>query len=194
PTHQSPVNGQCATITPTPTSQRPFGASLALMWESPARAVSGQKKTWVFEIENVGSQHGCQAHQVDFSVTLSGLADSQIYETSILDCRETTEVTVSSVVTALPGDTIAIVAHATAGASQIIGQFSESEDVMALGDFNCDGAIDSIDAALILQVNAGMAVPLPCTGDGDVNHDGELDALDALLILQFNAGLITAFP
>ena len=66
--------------------------------------------------------------------------------------------------------------------------------VPALGDFNCDGLINSIDAAIILQISAGMIVPLPCTGDGDVNHDDELNAIDAALILQYTAGLITTFP
>lgn len=63
-----------------------------------------------------------------------------------------------------------------------------------LGDFNCDGMINSIDAAIVLQISAGMIGPRPCTGAGDVNEDGYTNAIDAALILQYTAGLITTFP
>ena len=57
------------------------------------------------------------------------------------------------------------------------------------GDGNCDGTVNAIDAALVLQFSAGLGV-LPCPENGDVNGDGTIDALDATLILQFVAGLL----
>lgn len=57
------------------------------------------------------------------------------------------------------------------------------------GDGNCDGTVNAIDAALVLQFSAGLGV-LPCPENGDVNGDGTINALDATLILQFVAGLL----
>jgi hypothetical protein len=59
---------------------------------------------------------------------------------------------------------------------------------------NCDGAVDAIDAALVLQLAAGLFASLPCHPLGDVNHDGSVNAIDASLILQFAAGLLSSLP
>lgn len=59
-----------------------------------------------------------------------------------------------------------------------------------LGDVNCDSLVNSIDASLILQREAGLGPPLPCPENGDVNRDGRIDARDATIILQIDAGLI----
>ncbi len=61
------------------------------------------------------------------------------------------------------------------------------------GDVNCDGVVNAIDAALVLQATAGLIAGLPCPG-GDVNRDGHVDAIDAALILQYVAGLIPVLP
>ncbi|MCH7580215.1 MAG: dockerin type I repeat-containing protein [Chloroflexi bacterium] len=58
------------------------------------------------------------------------------------------------------------------------------------GGVDCEGTTNSIDAALILQHNAGLVGSLACQSAGDVNHDGRIDAVDAALILQYVAGLI----
>ena len=58
------------------------------------------------------------------------------------------------------------------------------------GDATCDGRVDSIDAALVLQFNAGLLGSLPCADGADVNGDGEVSSIDAALILQFVAGLL----
>jgi hypothetical protein len=184
------VNGECATITPTPTSQRPFGAALSLVSDSPNPAISGRTKTWVFQIENPGGTHGCEAHTVDFFATLGGLLETQISESRMLGCNETALIVVASTVTSPAGGTIDIDARATAGASPVNGQFSEVEDVIPVGSFDCDDDVDSIDAALVLQLTAALIQPFDCTGAGDVNDDGFTNAIDASLVLQYVAGLI----
>ena len=62
------------------------------------------------------------------------------------------------------------------------------------GDTNCDGVVNPLDAALILQLSAGMIPALPCPGGGDNNGDGITNPLDAALILQFSAGLLGSLP
>jgi hypothetical protein len=59
-----------------------------------------------------------------------------------------------------------------------------------LGDVNCTGGVNTIDAALVLQLDAGLIGSVICLQNGDVNGDGSVNSLDALLILQFDAGLI----
>ncbi len=62
------------------------------------------------------------------------------------------------------------------------------------GDANCDGAVTSVDAALALQLGAGLTPSLPCEANADVNADGAVTSIDAALILQFVAGLLPALP
>ncbi len=63
-----------------------------------------------------------------------------------------------------------------------------------LGDVNCDGVVNSVDAALLLQFAAGVIGSLACQGTADVNKDGSINSIDAALILQFSAGLLTRLP
>jgi hypothetical protein len=58
------------------------------------------------------------------------------------------------------------------------------------GDADCDGAADSVDAALVLQSDAGLLASVPCHEPADVNNDAAVDSLDAALILQCVAGLV----
>lgn len=65
------------------------------------------------------------------------------------------------------------------------------EDVLGFnGDANCDDSIDSLDALLVLQFEAGLVDRLIFPEGTDSNKDGKIDSRDALLILQFNAGLM----
>jgi hypothetical protein len=59
---------------------------------------------------------------------------------------------------------------------------------------DCNRAVLSTDAQLIVQLSAGLIAGLPCAANGDINHDGETNSIDALLILQYVAGLIHSFP
>ena len=62
------------------------------------------------------------------------------------------------------------------------------------GDVNCDGDVNSIDAALILQFDARLVTSLRCQQNADVNEDGRINAIDAALILQRVAGLLDELP
>jgi hypothetical protein len=63
---------------------------------------------------------------------------------------------------------------------------------MLLGDVNCSGEVDSIDAFFIVRYTANIYPILPCPWNGDVDDNGVIDTVDALLVLQFEAELITA--
>ena len=60
------------------------------------------------------------------------------------------------------------------------------------GDVNCDESVNSIDAALVLQLNAGLLSSLACADNADVNADGSINSIDAALILQYTAGLVSS--
>ncbi len=61
------------------------------------------------------------------------------------------------------------------------------------GDADCNGTVNSVDAALVLQFDAGLFDILVCSLFADVNRDGTVNSVDASLILQFVAGLIDDF-
>lgn len=63
-----------------------------------------------------------------------------------------------------------------------------------VGDANCNGDVDAIDAALMLQFSAGLLGQLQCAAGADVNGDGRVDAIDAALVLQYGAGLLAQLP
>ena len=71
---------------------------------------------------------------------------------------------------------------------------SWTEAEYTLGDVNQDGNINSIDALLVLQANAGI-VDLDDTRikAADVDTNGSVNSIDALLILQKNAGIDVGF-
>lgn len=62
-----------------------------------------------------------------------------------------------------------------------------------IGDVNCDGLVDSLDASCVLDayasVSSGHESPLYSYEEsaGDVNGDGKLDATDASMILSYYA-------
>lgn len=63
-----------------------------------------------------------------------------------------------------------------------------------VGDANCDGAVTSVDAVLILQFSAALLTSLACAEFADANENSVIDAIDAALVLQFVAGLVDSLP
>lgn len=61
-------------------------------------------------------------------------------------------------------------------------------------DANCDGDIDSIDASLILQLEAGLIDSFACEVHLDMNFDGSINSIDATILLQWIAGLLGPPP
>jgi hypothetical protein len=57
-----------------------------------------------------------------------------------------------------------------------------------VGDANCDSIADTVDAALVLIAEAGLA-QVDCPDRADANSDGRVDSKDAAVILQIAAGL-----
>lgn len=58
------------------------------------------------------------------------------------------------------------------------------------GDVDCNGALQSVDAAIVLQLDAGIINTVPCPLKADTNGDGRTDSMDAAIILQSVAGLL----
>ena len=86
--------------------------------------------------------------------------------------------------------TVVLIAGALAAiaVAWAIGGLASAGEHAAVGDANCDGSVNSIDAALILQLHAGL-IDEVC-GDADVNEDGTVNSIDALLIIQFLVDVI----
>ena len=76
--------------------------------------------------------------------------------------------------------------------SNIVSGTATALPAPPLGDVNCDGNVNSIDAALILQLDAGLIDSLTCQQNADANGDGNINSIDAALILQLDAGLIAS--
>ena len=61
-----------------------------------------------------------------------------------------------------------------------------------MGDASKDGSVDAIDAALVLQYDAGLLASI--NPNADVNNSGVINPIDAALILQYAAQLISHLP
>jgi len=94
---------------------------------------------------------------------------------------------------------VRVLADATLGAPQDIDAaiingslscFEPGELPQLLGDVNCNGEVNAIDAQLVLQYVAQLIASLACLENADVDGDGDVTPIDAALILQQEAGLI----
>jgi hypothetical protein len=72
-----------------------------------------------------------------------------------------------------------------------------------LGDVDCSGAVNAVDALKLLRYSAGLSVsqtepcpdvgePLLPAGFGDVDCSGGVNSVDALKVLRYSAGLSVA--
>lgn len=69
------------------------------------------------------------------------------------------------------------------------------ETSASCGDVNNDGAVDAIDALLVMRSIVGLTqLDSKQRTLADVNGDGQVNTGDAVLILRYDAGLITRFP
>ncbi len=84
-------------------------------------------------------------------------------------------------------------AAGTSGYSNVVSGIASALPAPPPGDADCSGTVTSVDAALVLQLDAGLFDILVCSLLADVNQDGTVNSVDASLILQFVAGLIDDF-
>ncbi len=96
---------------------------------------------------------------------------------------------------------VAVIILGLALAGLLVGMMPETaqgkpgdDGTARAGDVNCDGAVTSVDASLILQFHAGLLATLSCEDVADVDADGRINAIDAFLVLQYSAGLIDKLP
>lgn len=89
---------------------------------------------------------------------------------------------------------LAVIFAAMVVCLQLSGR-AAAETPSQFGDANCDSAVNSIDAMLVLKSAASLPVPeLTCPKNGDVDFHSGLTSEDALLILQYHAALLVALP
>jgi hypothetical protein len=119
--------------------------------------------------------------EVDFSC---GASSDAIYAITLLEEAHTDE-------TYVVGDDYLFV-YPVDGPSETftIRCYGDAPQIV-YGDASCDGGVNSVDAAVILQHAAGLIASLACAPNADVNGDGRADPLDATLVLQYSAGLIS---
>ena len=71
----------------------------------------------------------------------------------------------------------------------------EGGETGLMGDVNGDGAVDTTDAKLVMQLDLDLIEEAELdVAVADVNGDGAVDTTDAKLIIQLDLGLITEFP
>jgi alpha-tubulin suppressor-like RCC1 family protein len=64
----------------------------------------------------------------------------------------------------------------------------------ALGDANCDGAVNMLDTLAVLEYDGGVLAANDCISHGDVNCDGNVAPADALSIVKYSGALIANLP
>ena len=102
-------------------------------------------------------------------------------------CADDGSLALSHDETELFGDTLE--RHREAGPDELTIDCQEGLPTLA-GDSDCNGSVNSIDAALILQNIAGLLANIPCQDGADANHNGTINSIDAALVLQLSAGLL----
>jgi hypothetical protein len=59
-----------------------------------------------------------------------------------------------------------------------------------MGDADCQGQVNSVDASIILQTTAGLLQTVPCARNAHLNSDALITSVDATILLQYVAGLV----
>ncbi len=134
-----------------------------------------------------------------FGVSLSGLVGDTTLALITFECRDLVgssalTITLSALVDATfpPQDIAASVENGRINCVEVATPTPTPSRL--LGDPNCSGTVDAVDALFILQFEARLVQSLPCPWNADVHQDGSVDSIDAALILQFVAGVIHRLP
>lgn len=150
------------------------------------------------------SIENCAAYGIATSPTVGGISadcgkENVVIENCIADIT-------------LIGDKVAVIGNAAvsgcfATKSSILAEgvvFAESlpphplyspDAFYACGDINGDDKIGALDASILLQFDAAMAMlGSAALTAADVNDDGRISALDASIILQYDAMLVDKLP
>jgi len=59
-----------------------------------------------------------------------------------------------------------------------------------MGDSDCRGNVNSVDATIILQYTADLLQTVPCARNAHLNTDALITSVDATILLQYVAGLL----
>jgi hypothetical protein len=216
-------HGGCGTVTPTPTSQHPYPCGVTPGPPTATNTPGGPTATaaptgtpcpapapepeiiltvngspgWVNVVQGTSppvawvlSNRGPGTISATIDDQLFDGLDSECQLDPGESCTMSTNVTFDTVTQIV--DTVTVKAWA-GPATVSYASASVRITVAPLGDFNCDGATDALDASWILQLSAGIILQISNTCYSDVNGDGDVNAVDALLILQFDAGLVPHF-
>ena len=137
------------------------------------------------------------ANDLDWPLDVTVRADGTIFIAEYQGNRITylapvpgVEPTASPTAVAPPSATATSTAAPTPTASPTPTATSTPTPAAPAGDADCSGVVNSIDAAFVLQLVAGLIGTVPCPIPADTNGSGEIDAIDATLILQIDAGLL----
>ena len=63
-----------------------------------------------------------------------------------------------------------------------------------LGDVNCDGTSNNLDAMMIFQYSLGNLESLPCEENSDVHLNAILNNVDAMILFQWALGNVVLIP
>lgn len=185
--------GCTATVTPTPTSNRPVPKMridlTANGQQGPITITLGDVVTyrWVLDLDRQSTGFHGSVDDEDYDALDYDLA---------LGCSPRCERSVTAQLLTPGPDTHTV----STSACNYPAYCSSAEDSVTVivtpesGDSDCDRTVTAVDAALILQRDAGLKQSLPCPQAADVNGDGAANALDVSLILQYVAGLIDSLP
>jgi len=84
---------------------------------------------------------------------------------------------------------IRVEAYSFFGQGPYITLTLETISGISVGDMNCDGSADAVDALIILRLSAGLQAPDCATAYADVSCDGYVTIIDTLILLRYHAGL-----
>ena len=151
----------------------------------------------VVDLENGIVSYACASTGGDGGPSGSGLLATLTFRAT---CPDQTELQFISVGPGLDVDPVSISSplgkslrtNTVGGDVNINGPSCPGNGTM-LGDANCNGEVNAIDAAIVLQITAGLLGAPSCEANADVNRNGSIDSIDAALILQFIARLIGPF-